>query len=106
MTKDTDSDPAASLGYAERWMFPELPPEALARDRSIAKKFTRVTKAIDEDWPDAHAAWLTVGPQHFEVTVCETREEAGWHCWMLAKAMMAVIDSAVSGVFIEGPKVA
>jgi len=88
------------------WMMPELPPEALARDRSIAKKFTRVTKAIDEDWPDAHAAWLTVGPQHFKVTVCETREEAGWHCWMLAQAMMAVIDYANSGISIEGPKVA
>lgn len=89
------------------WMLPELPPEALARDRSIASKLTRVTKVIDEDWPDAHAAWLTVGPQHFKVTVCETREEAGWHCWMLAKAMMAVIDSAVGGTgIVEGPKVA
>lgn len=88
------------------WMLPELPPEALARDRSIANKFTRVTKAFDLDRPDAHTAWLTVGPQHFRIEVCETREEAGEHCWLLAKAMMAVIDSAVSGVSIEGPKVA
>lgn len=96
----------ASAGYAERWMLPKLPPAAPARDKSIAIRYTRVTKAIEEGLPEAHAAWLTVGPQHFKVTVCETEEEAGWHCWMLAKAMMAAIDSAVNGVPIDGPKVA
>jgi len=102
-----DATPSpASAGYAEEWMLPKLPPAALARDKSIARRYTRVTKAIDEDWPEAHAAWLTVGPQHFKVMVLETEEGAGWYCWMLAKAMMAVIDSAASGVPIEGPKVA
>jgi len=106
-TPNDGAEPSlASAGYGERWMLPKLPPAALARDKSIAGKYTRVTKAIDEDWPEAHAAWLTIGPQHFKVMVFETEEEAGWYCWMLAKAMMAVIDSAVTGSTLAGPTVA
>jgi len=106
MTDEGDEMSAASRGYAMNWMMPELPTAALARDWALAKRYTRVTKAIDEDWPDAHSAWLTIGPQHFKVADCETKEEAGWHCWMLAKAMRAVIDSAVTGTTIAGPTVA
>ena len=107
MSNETNADEpsGASAGYAERWMSPKLPSAALARDRSLARRYTRVTKTAVGDWPDAHTAWLTVGAQHFAVGVWETEEEAGWHCWMLANAIMAVIDSAASGVPIEGPKV-
>ena len=97
---------AASRGYAMNWMMPELPTEATARDWALAERYTRVTKAIDEDWPDAHSAWLTIGPQHFKVADCKTKEGAGWHCWMLAKAMRVVIDAAVTGTTIAGPTVA
>ena len=105
-TNETAEPSGASGGYGMEWMLPELPEFATEREKEIATRFTRVTKSCDEDWPDAHAAWLTVGPQHFSGTVCETREEAGWHCWMFAKAMIAAIDSAASGIPIEGPKVA
>jgi hypothetical protein len=94
----------AASGMTE-WKAAELPPTALARERSIAAKLTRVTEVFDDDWPDAHAAWLTIGPQHFKVGVCEDREEAGWMCWMLAKAMIAVIDGAAHGVLPDGPPV-
>lgn len=84
----------ASAAYAMQWLLPELPPQASHRERKLASKFTRVVAALDEDWPDAHSVWLAVGPQQFRLMVCETREDAWWHCWMLAKALAVVIDSA------------
>jgi hypothetical protein len=97
--------PSRTKGFT-RWQHPSLPPQSLARERSIAKKYTRVTAVVCSDWPDCHQAWLTVGPQHFPIgAAMETRDEAEWQCWMLAKAMIAVIDAAVSGNQIEGPVV-
>jgi hypothetical protein len=88
-----------------KWNLPDLPAGVLARERSIAGKLTRVTEAYDDEWPDAHAAWLTIGPQHFKVGVFEDREEAGWMCLMLAKAMIAVIDGSAHGLLPDGPPV-
>lgn len=82
------------------WIEPLLT-DALARERSIARKYTRMTKVPDTDWPDSHQAWLFVGSQHFRVgEACETRDEAEFTCRMLAMALITVIDRAVSSATI------
>ena len=82
------------------WIEPSLT-DALARERSIARKYTRMTKVPDADWPDSHQAWLFVGAQHFRVgPACETRDEAEFACRMLAMALITVIDRAVSSATI------
>ena len=88
-----------------RWKHPEIAFGTPARERAVAWRITRTVKVDDECWPDAHEAWLTIGPQHFHVGLCEDEMEAGFMCVMLAKAMIAMIDGAASGELPHGPPV-
>lgn len=68
--------------------FAKASPEQMA----VAEKYTRIAPCCVEDEPEAHTAWLVVGPQQFRVSAIthETAEEASWMCWMLAKALLAM----------------
>jgi hypothetical protein len=58
---------------------------------ATALRYTRVREVVMPDAPDAHTAWLVIGNQSFTVgPAYETREEADWMCWMLAKALISV----------------
>lgn len=59
------------------------------RTRNIMEKYTRVSPCVVEGEPDAHNAFLVVDNQSFCITslACDTKEEASWMCWMLAKAL-------------------
>ena len=76
------------------WREPILPDEATDRQRELAAKYTRISWTMCEDAEDAHVARLVVGVQSWNVTAtaCDTRDEASVHCWMLAKALEALVD--------------
>jgi hypothetical protein len=103
MTQEATTAPT----WATQWILPTLPDKAAVKEVDFARKFTRITAVACEEWPDAHQPWLTIGPQHFRVgCIMETREEAEFVCWMLAKAMRNAIDSLKEGTPIDGPGIA
>lgn len=83
------------------WRLPDLPARATARERQLAEKYTRISSIVVHDdngedcaVADATIAWFTVEQQAWRITpeYCDTREEASWYCWMLAKALAKLID--------------
>ena len=63
----------------------KLPVSATTAERECADRWCRVTGQKN------CRAWLVVGNQYFNVGVDDlTLEEAGWHCWMLAKALLKI----------------
>ena len=75
---------------------PKLPPDATARERALAERYTRISFVLvgggDPIDTEATLAWLEIDQQSWCVTSesCTT-EEANWHCWMLAKALARMI---------------
>ncbi len=67
--------------------------DATERQKQIAAQWTRIRRIVIPGWPDAHTAWLVVGPQQLYAGDYETAEEACWMCWMLAKALETIIDA-------------
>jgi hypothetical protein len=68
--------------------------EATDAEQAVAAKYTRIQPCITDGWPDAHTAWLVVEHQSFRFgyTVFETAKEASAYCWLLAKALLRVIE--------------
>jgi hypothetical protein len=79
-----------------------LPPDlsefpATDREKAVAAEYTLIQRVQDDDFPTTHAAWLKVGVQSFKVAeTFDDAPEASWMCWMLAKALIRVIDGAKS----------
>ena len=69
-----------------RYYKPKLPRDATVREREVANAWCRITGRT------RCRAWLVVGNQYFNIGGCDdyTLEEANWHCWMLAKALMKI----------------
>ncbi len=65
---------------------------ATDREIEIAQKYTRVTEVYGD--PIGYHSWLVVGSQYFNHSHIphETRGEAEWHCWMLAKAICTILE--------------
>lgn len=61
----------------------------------IRENFTHVKPCCVEGAPDAHTAWLKVGPQSFCVThmACDTKDEAEWYRTQLATALGNMVDT-------------
>ena len=68
--------------------------DATPDEKMIAEKYTQIQPCICGDLEDAHTVWLCVGSQGFRVSpdVFDSAEHASWMCWMLAKALIAVIE--------------
>ena len=60
---------------------------ATEHEKLVAEAFTRTVNLPDE--VDPWRVWLKVEGQSFELGVRpEDEEQANWHCWMLAKALI------------------
>ena len=77
---------------------PVLPDEAGEREKAIAAKYTRISFCLvgdtGDDSDDGWLAWLEIGQQSWSVTriACASEDAASWHCWMLAKAILVLLD--------------
>jgi len=65
---------------------PVLPPKATVQERDCADRWIRVTGRKE------CRTWLVVGNQYFDFGrgFEFTLEEAHWHCWMMAKALLKI----------------
>lgn len=101
MRCSTDFDPSTASSPWEK-RIPNIPVEATEREQKLMEQYTRISYVTvqDEDNPeyslaDATHAWLVVGAQSFCVSnqYFDSRDEASWLCWMVAKALSKVITS-------------
>jgi len=85
--------------YRYRQMKPKVTfKDATKAEKALAAKYTRIRKVGKEYLP-----MLVVGVQCFwlEPRRCN-KEEASWVCWMMAKALLAVVLQKRDEIAISG----
>jgi hypothetical protein len=60
----------------------------------MAAKYTRI---VAKDQPLEFCPVLKVGVQYFHLPSAGSAMHAGWHCWMLAKALRRVVEQEGQG---------
>lgn len=79
-----------TLSERDRWIKPDLEQfgGVTKEERRLAEKYTALRPLGNEWFPI-----LVVGDQSWMVADCIPKEEAEWHCWMLAKALLKVVSN-------------
>lgn len=71
---------------------------ATETEKAMAAKYTRIRRVAVEGVPNAHTVWLQIGTQQFCIwDYVECKEDALWHCWILAKALVALLETETKG---------